>query len=566
LASFRRRLRLFPVKGSMPIMLVVNEKWGGILDGDSRRVLEDCLPDYLKTRRWFAKKAHTIREVRIVEMLPIVSPSVIATLLFVRVEYGNSGAETYTLPIAMAVGEQAIRIQQDLPGTVITTLKIRNTGGEEQTGILYDALWNREFARRLLTAIERGDQFIGKTGSLNASSTQACQSLIRDGIEQQPLVLRAEQSNTSIAYGERLILKVFRRVENGINPDLEIGRVLTAMKFPHSPPVAGSVEYLKADEAAVTVAILQGFVRNQGDAWGHTLDSFDTYWARCRSYTLAGEKGLTQNKSLLERTRQDIPDMTFPLLGRYVDSASQLGQRTAELHVALSNVRDDPAFSPEPFSPGYRRARYESMSHLVSDTCALLRRRLPDLPAVTAQEARRVVENEFRIQARFRAFLELQSDVQRIRCHGDYHLGQVLWTGSDFIISDFEGEPARPLSERRMKHAPILDLAGMLRSFQYAPYAALSRQHSDWPTDGDNAGLEQWIQFWTGSVSMVFLKAYLGIAEGAPFLPGTQADFQVLLDAHLLEKAVYEIGYELNNRPEWVRIPLRGVTAILETS
>ena len=175
-----------------------------------------------------------------------------------------------------------------------------------------------------------------------------------------------------------------------------------------------------------------------------------------------------------------------------------------------------------------------------------------------------MVNDESRILARFHAFLELETRALRIRCHGDYHLGQVLWTGQDFLISDFEGEPARPLSERRMKHTPIMDVAGMLRSFYYAAYAALSHQQSDRLAEDAGARFEPWIRFWHGWVSVVFLKAYLGIAERASFWPGSQAEFQVLLDAHLLEKAVYEIGYELNNRPDWVRIPIRGVLDILE--
>ena len=165
---------------------------------------------------------------------------------------------------------------------------------------------------------------------------------------------------------------------------------------------------------------------------------------------------------------------------------------------------------------------------------------------------------------RSRAFFELETCALRIRCHGDYHLGQVLWTGRDFLITDFEGEPARPLSERRMKHTPIMDVASMLRSFSYAPYVALLRQQPDLLVVDAGARLEAWIRFWHGWVSVVFLNAYLGIAERASFWPRSQAEFRVLLDVHLLEKAVYEIGYELNNRPDWVRIPVLGVLEILE--
>ena len=544
-------------------MLCVTDRWERILDREAPSPLEACLPDVLKTRRWFAGKARAIQSVRIVESVPIPARSSAVVLLFIRVEYVDGAPETYTFPLTAAFGEQAAQIQQDFPGTIVTQLKVRNNDCE-QTGVLYDALWSPDVSKTLLSAIGRGDRFTGETGTLIASSTKAYQDLISGEAALEPAVLKGEQSNTSVAYGDRGLLKVYRRVENGINPDLEIGRILTTMNFPHSPPLAGSLEYVRAGDETVTVAILQGFVHNQGDAWKYTLEEFDQYLVRCRAQSTGREHALTLAGTLTEMAQKDIPDLVCELIGPYLDSAARIGQRTAELHVALANVQDNPDFTPEPFSVEYRRSRYDSMCRLASQTCSLLKGRLHGLSSETEQEARSVVKDEPRIQARFRAFLELETRALRIRCHGDYHLGQVLWTGQDFLISDFEGEPARPLSERRMKHTPIMDVAGMLRSFYYVPYAALSRQQSNFLAEGVGGRLDPWIRFWYGWVSWVFLKSYLGIAEQASFWPGSQAEFQVLLDAHLLEKAVYEISYELNNRPEWVSIPLRGVRDILD--
>ena len=545
-------------------MLIVTERWERILERESRIPLETRLPDVLKARRWFAGKARAIQSVRIVESVCIPARSSAVVLLFIQVEYVDGAPEMYTLPLTAAFGEQAAQIQQDFPGTIVTTLKVPNND-REQAGVLYDALWSPDFSMTLLSAIGRGGRFTGETGTLIASSTQAYGDLIRDEAQLDPAVLKVEQSNTSVAYGDCVLLKFYRRIEKGTNPDLEIGRILTTMNFTHSPPLAGSLEYVHENDETVTVAILQGFVHNHGDAWKYTLEAFDQYLVRCRAQPTGREHVLTLAGTLPEMAQEDIPTFARELIGPYLDSASKLGQRTAELHVALANVQDNPDFTPEPFSSKYRRSRYESMSRLASQTCSLLKGRLNDLPSETEQEARRVVRDEPRIQDRFRAFLELETRALRIRCHGDYHLGQVLWTGQDFLISDFEGEPARPLSERRMKHAPIMDVAGMLRSFYYAPYAALSRQQPDLLAQGAGARFEPWIRFWHGWVSVVFLKAYLGIAKRASFWPGSQVEFQVLLDAHLLEKAVYEIGYELNNRPDWVRIPVHGVLDILET-
>jgi maltose alpha-D-glucosyltransferase/alpha-amylase len=399
---------------------------------------------------------------------------------------------------------------------------------------------------------------------LIASNTKVHEDLIGGEAALEPSVMNAEQSNTSVSYGDRVLLKVFRRVESGLNPDLEIGRMLTAMNFPYTPPVAGSIEYGRANGEIVTVAILQGFVRNQGDAWKYTLEAFDHYLVRCRAQPIGREDAPALNTFLFEMTQEDIPAFARDLIGPYLDSAARIGQRSAELHVALANGRNNPDFMPEPFTLKYRRSRYESMCRLASQTCSLLKGRLDDLPSDIEPEAQRVMNYEPRIQDRFRDFLELETSALRIRCHGDYHLGQVLYTGQDFVISDFEGEPARPLDERRMKHTPIMDVAGMLRSFHYAPYAALMRQQSDLLAEGAGSRLEPWVRFWYGWVSAVFMKAYIEIAARASFWPASQAEFQVLFDAHRLEKAVYEIGYELNNRPDWVRIPIRGVLEILE--
>ena len=388
---------------------------------------------------------------------------------------------------------------------------------------MYDALWNPDFSKTLLSAMGQGSRFTGETGTLIASSTQAYGKLISGEAALEPAVMKAEQSNTSVAYGDRVIMKVYRRVENGINPDLEIGRILTTMNFPHSPPVAGSIEYIRANGETITVAILQGFVHNQGDAWKYTLEAFDRYLVRCRAQPTGREDELILNEPLLEMVQKEIPTFARELIGPYLESGSRIGQRTAELHVALANVQNNPDFTPEPFSLEYRRSRYESMCRLASQTSSLLKGRLNDLPSETEQEARLVVNSEPQILDRFRDFFELETSALRIRCHGDYHLGQVLYTGQDFVISDFEGEPARPLSERRMKHTPIMDVAGMLRSFHYAPYAALSHQQSNCLQRAMEEDSIRGSGSGHGWVSVVFLKAYLAIAGRASFWPGSQA-------------------------------------------
>lgn len=544
-------------------MLTVADRWDRVCEGQGKTALETVLPNVLRARRWFGGKARMIQSVRIVEVVPIPARSTSTVLLFIRVQYLEGNPETYTLPLTAAFGEEAAQIQRDLPQTVVAPLKVQ-VKDREQTGVLYDALWNAHLSRALLDAIGQGCRFKGTEGTLIASSTKAYPDLVTADADLDPAVMKAEQSNTSVAYGDRVILKLYRRLENGVNPDWEIGRVLTAMTFPYSPQVGGAIEYVRSDGEPATLAILQAFVRNQGDAWKHTLEAFDLYLMRSRAKTTALDGTPVPRKPLMGLVHEEVPALAHELIGLYLESAKSLGQRTAELHVALAQCRDNPSFAPEPFSSEYRRSRYESMCQLAERTCSLLKLRLNDLPSATKQEARRVVDYEPGIQARFRALLDLESSALRIRCHGDYHLGQLLWTGQNFMITDFEGEPARPLSERRIKHPPILDVVGMLRSFHYAPYALLLDQRSDPHDERAVETLEPMIRFWYSWVSAEFLKAYLGIAGRASFWPQSRDEVEILFDVHLLEKAVYELGYELNNRPTWVKIPLRGIIQLLD--
>ncbi len=249
------------------------------------------------------------------------------------------------------------------------------------------------------------------------------------------------------------------------------------------------------------------------------------------------------------------------MIGPYLESARLLGERTADLHAALASNTTDPNFAPEPFSKLYQRSIYQSMRNLTARTFQLMRSRLKHLPEKGLDLAKKVLELEEKVFDSFRSLLDSRIITTRIRVHGDFHLGQVLYTGKDFIIIDFEGEPARSLTERRLKRSALRDVAGMLRSFHYAAYHAI---YSRTVRPEDIAAVEQWANFWQIWVSAVYLKTYLDLAGPADFLPRERGEQQILLNALCLEKAIYELSYELNNRPEWVNIPLLGILQLLE--
>jgi maltose alpha-D-glucosyltransferase/alpha-amylase len=268
--------------------------------------------------------------------------------------------------------------------------------------------------------------------------------------------------------------------------------------------------------------------------------------------------------ALIDLAAREMSADDFERIGTYVPQARLLAERTAELHIALASGTGKD-FEPEPFSELYQRSLYDSMRSLTKKNLRLLRQKLAGLPEAVRGEADWVLGAEERILERLRRLTGRKLAAERIRTHGDYHLGQVLFTGRDFVILDFEGEPSRSLSERRLKRSPFRDVAGMLRSFQYAAYAKLFEEAAAGVASPQVVpALESWALYWERWVSAAFLQAYLRRAQGAAFLPASREEREVLLDSYLLEKAIYEMGYELNNRPDWLRIPLRGIRQILD--
>ena len=310
----------------------------------------------------------------------------------------------------------------------------------------------------------------------------------------------------------------------------------------------------------MSIAILQGYVPNQGDAWQYTLNTVTHFFD---APELAGAVPPAMPRSLVEASRQELPEIAARAIGNYLDSARLLGRRTAELHAALSSDPDNPAFAPERITPSDQRSIYQSMSGLSLRATELLRTQLKRLPDDVRDDGRKVLELEPRIASMLKSFLARRISTTRRRVHGDYHLGQVLYTGHDFVIIDFEGEPTRTLYERRLKRLAMRDVAGMLRSFSYASQAALRLQKV--PAER-LPELQSWARFWVECVSAAFLKSYLTVAGAASWVPQTHDDLELQLTTMLLEKALYELRYELNLRPDWVRIPMRGILDLVSPS
>jgi trehalose synthase-fused probable maltokinase len=526
-----------------------------------RRSLPPQLPEFLKKQRWFGGKARQIYSVEVTDVISISRSNVDYLLLIARVKYADGIEESYAMPLSFAEEEKSTKEM------VSCSLRIGRSGEGGEARILTDALTHEDFLRCLLEMIEEKARAKGDKGELRALQTTAYADLrppSSDALRPRPIA--AEQSNTSILYGDRLILKFFRRLEEGINPDLEIGAFLTEkVHFPHVPKLAGSLEYRGRDGRQMVQGILQAFVPNQGDAWRYTLNVLsDFYQAALKHAPEQQPPGRDVARAF--NIEGERPAFASESVADYLAAAQLLGRRTAEMHLALASEPNDPAFRPEQFTPEFQRMLEESVLGLTTRVFGLLRERTAAVPDSVRSEAAELASREDEVRGRVRSVLRSPLAATRTRIHGDYHLGQVLYTGSDFVIIDFEGEPARPLADRRTKRSPLQDVSGMLRSFHYAAFAPLLAPVGGTPLPVE-AGprLTIWAEMWNAWVADRFLTGYFDTSGAASYLPDSREAIHKLLDFHLLEKAIYELGYELNNRPSWVGIPLQGILRLLSS-
>ena len=534
---------------------MIADSWAAVLEGVGRSRLESSiLPDYLPQQRWFGAKALRIRSTRIVDWAPL--PDSKAVFVLVEVQYHRGNTDTYLVPLALIYDKAAEQIRENSPNAILCPAVSR-----EGRGYLCDATFDPSASAALLSFIGAAQRAQAVNGAVCGAPGSRFEAL--RGPDASALPVRrgsAEQSNTSLIYADKLMLKLFRRQQPGLNPDCEMDRFLTeTAHFEGVPPYAGAIEYAPASGESQTFAMLQALVENQGDGWTLTVEELARYYESCARHPFPeGEFG--RGHDVFELAAQPLSPAARDYVGIALDSAARLGRRTAQLHLALSASPGDPAFAPEPLSAADMR---ELLTRIHSDATLsfdLLKDSVAGLPDEAVDLAGMVLGRRRQILDSFRVFPSNGSEGQRIRIHGDYHLGQVLQSKPDFVIIDFEGEPARPIEQRRAKQSPLKDVAGMLRSLSYAAYASLIVYTARRPEDIER--LDPWARLWEQSMRAEFLRTYRDSADAAAFLPAHEPDFRKLLGIYLLDKALYELSYELNTRPAWVRIPLMGVLSV----
>jgi maltose alpha-D-glucosyltransferase/alpha-amylase len=525
---------------------------------EKRPVLESVLLEYAQKQRWYRSKARRALSAKIRDIIPLHFNTSTAYFTLIQIDYAEGEAETYALPLLTGDDSSKKAVPEKYHGNIVARLKHT---AKNRDVFLYDAMVDPEFCAFLLNAIQGNIVFQSSTGEITASPACPVNNQSFSGIKViKPSLMKTEQSNTSISYGDRLILKLYRKLEEGTNPDVEIGLFLTEKtRFKNIARVAGTLEYKTGNNQPVSLGILQDYIPNKGDAWQYTLGALERYF---KAVTERPTPPVPAGHFL--SLPKKLPQLVKDTLGNYIDTARLLGQRTAEMHIALASAKNDPDFKAQPFTMMYQASLYQSLRGPAMRTIQLLQKKLTELPKEAQKDARSLVDKEKIIIDRFDVIRRRKITAWRIRCHGDYHLGQVLDTGNDFFITDFEGEPARPLSDRRLKRSPLKDVAGMVRSFDYAVSEALTKQTKLSQKPARTLLLKRWARFWYTWTSAVFLNSYLDIMKKSGLLPEGPEKLKILLDAFILEKALYEVSYELNNRPDWIKIPVRGILNILE--
>ena len=525
--------------------------------------IEALLPGYLERRR-VGLSREAVSAARLIDVFSISTAGTEVWFLIARIEFRSGIPETVSLPLTLVAEAELSRLLEPIEACGFAVV------GGSTPGVLCHALAVPTPCHALLRAILTG-RVVGTAENQLAARPLIAQGEI-DPAAELPLSIRARENDrdtTAVTYGESFIYKPLRRIEEGVNPDVEIGRELTAAGFTGVAQVAGYVEYRRRGAAPATIGVLRRFVPNQGTAWQYTLDQLSAYFERVAALSREHPPTPPHGVPLVGADGDGHPTVSWPeLLGGYLEPIRTFAHRTAEMHRTLARI-PNAAFTPEPFGKLYQRSIYQSMRNNTGRVIHRLARRLDRLPLDARGLAERLIASHDELLRRFRGVLAPELGGSRIRCHGNYHLARLLYTGRDFVIIDFQGDPARTIGERRLKRSALRDVAALIRSFDYAVQSVLFGLASNRGRSPgliraeDQPALAPWATAWYDRVAREFVTEYVGAMGESELLPRSEGSIRNFLELLVLEKALQEIDSDLTHRPEWVAIPLRGALRLL---
>lgn len=530
------------------IQPTLNCEWNDLFNQERyiHQLENQLLPSFLRKCRWFGGKSRMISAIKIYQNIPVQTAKNFVHFLLLKVRYPDGPTEVYTLPLAF-VNENHLNAP-----SISVLCRLENS---VNSGYIIDAIYDEDFRNALPNLISKSTNIKGDHYTLSSEKGPSLKDEASDfGIS---TVLNSDQSNSAIVYGNKYFLKLFRKVEYMINPDYEMVSRLTEQDIFHQlPKLAGSISVIHPEKEPMLVMMLQELVVNNGDAWKYFTHEVKQFLERAIEvdYHL---KPLPIKPHTLSLSLEQTPAELKMLMGASVfNNASLLGKRTAEMHLALGKSHNNPDFDPEPIDDLFQKKLHKDINYLVDTRFTMLEANLDKISGKLREDAVEMINGKERVKRFFDLVLQREMKGERIRIHGDYHLGQVLMTDDDFFILDFEGEPDKPHQERRLKYPPLKDVAGMMRSFRYAAYSVIFTEFSHQPhlTDKLMAVVDVWYHY----VSRYYLGEYIKTTSGSNILPD-EDKINALLQVYSFKKAIYELGYEINNRPEWTVIPLQSL-------
>ena len=541
--------------------LHVEAGWETLWEPEYRPELTGALLAFVRGRPWFAGGTRQHHFAEIVDAVPIDFGFGKAYVTLLRVEYTTGEPETYQLPVAFRDGERALRLRESYPQAIICSLTPGSSNHRE--GLLYDAVVDPDFCRQLVVMVGRRRTIQTQRSGLFGNSTNAFAAVVGSLHQLAHARPTPNRDHSLVRFGNSFLVKILRRVDEGPIPEQEISRHLTERaRFSHALRIAGAIEHRLGGRGApsTTLCLLQEVVPSRRDAWVYTLDSLKDFIEHVLAQP-ADISAPVMPWPIGELVDADLPQLLASLIGPYVVTVELLGRRTAEMHFALASAPEDLDFVPEPVTELYQRGLSAGMQVQALKMLEALREALDRLAPVPAALAQRVLDQRGLLIRQFQLIRGAKMDTLRTRVHGNLHLGRVLYTGGDFVFRDFSGEADRSASEQRLKRSPLYDVASMVRSFDYALRAALHAREGTRVEDIPR--LQPWTDAWWRAVTALFLRGYLRTIADSGLVPHQHSQLQAMLQTFLLQRAVHEVGFELNHRPDWLEIPLEGLSELL---
>lgn len=543
------------VEGESSIPVLKTDNWSSLLKNRTvQKLSAKILPSYLKNRRWFESYGRIIQDIIVKDTIDIKIKDLPAQIIILEVTYNEGLPELYQLPVAFADLEDENLVKEIPKRGIIARLQI----GKKE-GYLFDAVFAREFRDFIIQNFKKSGK--GRKSRLEFDIPKNYLKSLEENPRSE--LVDTENRQTIIKYDGQYVFKLYRKLDQTFNPDVETMKFLsTQTDFEFISKFCGLMQFTQRGVKPYFMGMLQQVTENQGEAWVHFKDAADRYFEN----VLTRSKNLERSEDDIQLTQplgfEDFPEYIQELMGVVLpERVYQLGEFTALLHAALSQGHSDKDFNKEESSLHYQRSLYSGLQTITRTSLQNLKSNLKKFPEDIQEEAKEVLGMRSDILKCFKRIYDHKIPVMKIRTHGDYHLRQILWTGREFIMNSFEGDASKSFSERRIRRSAMRDLAAMIRSFHYAAYSSiLSPEFNQQRKEGK---LDEWAETWHYYISRLFIKGYFDKAGSGDFIPKDPEDFRILMHTFLLEKALSELTYEINNRPEWIIIPLRGIKAIV---